>query len=153
MPLFVVRLDPEAKLPTVAHQGEDLCYDLYALEDTELRVQGLPVKVHTGISAIWKKAYSVLDQDDADQYGLVIRDRSGLSSDHGVIKVAGEIDPGYRGEIVVALTPLYGSYWINAGDKIAQMRPVKLLTDSVVEVDTLPPSLRGKKGFGSSGND
>ena len=34
--LKVKKLHPEAQLPTVAHPGTDLGFDLYALEDTAL---------------------------------------------------------------------------------------------------------------------
>ena len=40
---------------------------------------------------------------------------------------------------------------IKAGDKIAQMVPVPVLTGPVEEIDTLEASARAEKGFGSSG--
>jgi dUTP pyrophosphatase len=40
---------------------------------------------------------------------------------------------------------------VKAGDKIAQMIPVPVLTGHVYEVETLENSAREAKGFGSSG--
>ena len=40
---------------------------------------------------------------------------------------------------------------INAGDKIAQMIPVHVLTGPVEDVESLEDSARAGKGFGSSG--
>lgn len=47
--LKVKLLHPDAKLPTVAHPGSDLGYDLYAIEDVTL-YPGKPVKVRTGVA-------------------------------------------------------------------------------------------------------
>jgi dUTP pyrophosphatase len=41
---------------------------------------------------------------------------------------------------------------IRAGDKIAQMIPVPVLTGVVQTVESLEESARAKKGFGSSGS-
>jgi dUTP pyrophosphatase len=40
---------------------------------------------------------------------------------------------------------------LKAGEKIAQMIPVPILTGAVEEVETLEASARAAKGFGSSG--
>jgi hypothetical protein len=48
--LKVQKLDPQAKIPTCEHPGEDLAYDLYALADATL-TPGVPSKVRTGIAA------------------------------------------------------------------------------------------------------
>ena len=62
------------------------------------------------------------------------------------------IDAGYRGEILVLMTNLGdGVVEIAAGEKIAQMIPVPVLTGLVQEVETLEVSARAEKGFGSSG--
>jgi dUTP pyrophosphatase len=41
---------------------------------------------------------------------------------------------------------------IKAGEKIAQMIPVPVLTSPVETVETLEDSARAEKGFGSSGS-
>jgi dUTP pyrophosphatase len=40
---------------------------------------------------------------------------------------------------------------LKAGEKIAQMVPVPVLTGAVQEVESLEDSARAEKGFGSSG--
>lgn len=139
--LQVKKLHPEAITPTVNNPGEDLGYDLYALEDVLLE-PGKVTKVPTGISA------TMLN------HGLLIRDRSSMAS-KGIIVTAGVVDEGYRGEICVLLTnftfPMQ-PYQIRKGDKVAQMIPLQVKTYYPVQVVTvLPESGRGVRGFGSSG--
>jgi len=62
------------------------------------------------------------------------------------------IDAGYRGEIMVLMTNLgEADIALKAGEKIAQMIPVPVLTGAVEEVESLEDSARAEKGFGSSG--
>ena len=62
------------------------------------------------------------------------------------------IDAGYRGEILVLMTNLgQAPVELRAGEKIAQMIPVPVLTGPVQEVETLELSARAEKGFGSTG--
>lgn len=145
--LLVQKLDPRATLPTVAHPGEDLGYDLYALEDVNL-VPRQPQKVRTGIAV---RAFSPYILDGTASHGLLIRDRSSLAA-KGLLVSGGVVDAGYTGEIVVLMTYVeFGAYYIHRGDKIAQMLPIPILTGEVREVDGLGESSRGSKGFGSSG--
>lgn len=144
------RLHPGAKAPAVAHPGEDLAYDLFAAEGAML-VPGRVTLVRTGIAIEFTPAH-----------GAIIKDRSSMAV-KGIRTSAGVIDAGYRGEIHVALTldvdpPRGGdskpveSYRINAGDKIAQMIPVKPQTEfQVEECEVLSEANRGGKGFGSTG--
>lgn len=150
--LKVKRLDPKAILPTVGHAGEDLAYDVYALEDTTLH-SGRPVKVRTGIAAAFDLNHV---RKNGPQYGLLIRDRSSVAA-RGIFVTGGVVDAGYRGEIIVVMTtsyaPGHGSEIIKAGDKIAQMIPLPALTGKgVEEVDAFEEETqRGDAGFGSTG--
>ena len=83
--------------------------------------------------------------------GLLVRDRSSMAA-RGIATTAGVIDAGYRGEVQILMTNL-GSETVElkAGEKIAQMIPVPVLTGLVQEVETLEDSARAEKGFGSSG--
>jgi dUTP pyrophosphatase len=70
----------------------------------------------------------------------------------GVATTAGVIDAGYRGEILILMTNLGSApVEINAGDKIAQVIPLPVLTGAVETVESLEESARAEKGFGSSG--
>ena len=157
--LRVKLLAPGAKLPTVAHPGEDLGYDLFALEDTVLPL-GVAVAVPTGIAAQYKPNFA------QRKFGLLIKDRSSMAA-KGIKTSAGVIDAGYSGELKVMMTnhnPRHryetggsyiqtgAGYQIKAGDKIAQLVPTEVFTaGTIVEVDDLGQTARGAGGFGSSG--
>ena len=162
--LKVKILHPDGKLPTVAHPGCDLGYDLYAIEDVILP-PGKPVKVRTGIAL-----------EGPPGYGFVLGDRSSMAA-KGVTYAGGRIDAGYRGEILVCLVNLNQpdlrlrpirdgagnlidvvleqtdvGVQIRKGDKIVQLSPFAAMTSgAVVMVEELSSSDRGEKGFGSSG--
>ena len=87
-------------------------------------------------------------------YEAQVRPRSGLALKKGisVLNSPGTIDADYRGEIGVILINLSDSdFIINTGDRIAQMIIAKHETISWKVVDELDDSLRGDKGFGSTG--
>tara|TARA_B100000524_G_scaffold95392_1_gene45144 strand:+ start:4850 stop:5281 length:432 start_codon:yes stop_codon:yes gene_type:complete len=87
-------------------------------------------------------------------YEAQVRPRSGLALKKGisVLNSPGTIDADYRGEIGVILINLSDSdFMINTGDRIAQMVIAKHETTSWKVVDELDDSLRGDKGFGSTG--
>jgi dUTP pyrophosphatase len=143
--LRVKLLDPAARAPVVAHPGEDLGYDLFALEAAELRPHAT-VRVRTGI------AVEARHPSTGEPLGLLVRDRSSMAA-KGIATTAGVIDAGYRGEILILMTNLGGSaLQIAAGERIAQMIPVPILTGMVQEVESLEDSARAGKGFGSSGS-
>ena len=87
-------------------------------------------------------------------YEAQVRPRSGLALKKGisVLNTPGTIDADYRGEIGVILINLSDlDFAINTGDRIAQMVIAKHETISWKVVDELDDSLRGDKGFGSTG--
>ena len=87
-------------------------------------------------------------------YEAKIRPRSGLALKKAitVINSPGTIDADYRGEIGVILINLSDSdFEINTGDRIAQMIIAKHETIEWEAVDKLDGSVRGDKGFGSTG--
>ncbi len=138
--LKVKRLSSTAILPTVAHAGQDLGYDLYASEAITIPARGM-AKVKTGIAIEFTSGH-----------GALLRDRSSMAS-RGLAVTAGVIDAGYRGEIQVIMHNLGASdAAIAAGDKIVQMIPVKPETNfPVEEVEDLSETKRGAGGFGSTG--
>ena len=87
-------------------------------------------------------------------YEAQIRPRSGLALKKGVtvLNSPGTIDADYRGEIGVILINLSDSdFEINTGDRIAQLIIAKHETIEWEAVDKLDDSVRGDKGFGSTG--
>jgi dUTP diphosphatase len=142
--LRVKLLEAGARLPAVAHPGEDLGYDLFALEGIALAPHAT-VRVRTGI------AVEARHPETGAPLGLLVRDRSSMAA-RGIATTGGVIDAGYRGEVLVLMTNLSDTQIeLKAGEKIAQMIPVPVLTGLVQEVETLEVSARAAKGFGSSG--
>ncbi len=163
--MFKVQLlHPDAKIPTVAHPGTDIGFDLYSIEDVVLP-PGVPVRVRTGIAV-----------EGPPGWGFVLGDRSSMAM-RGVTYAGGRIDAGYRGELLICLLnvnqPVYSlkldrnaqggvenatlersdvSISLAKGDKIIQMSPFQAMTDGEIEVvSALSVAERGAKGFGSSG--
>jgi dUTP pyrophosphatase len=142
--LRVKLLETGARKPVVAHSGEDLGYDLFALEGAALAPR-VTVKVRTGIAVEARHPLT------GAPLGLLVRDRSSMAA-RGITTTGGVIDAGYRGEILVLMTNLgNAAVELKAGEKIAQMIPVPVLTGEVEEVEDLEDSARAAKGFGSSG--
>ena len=142
--LRVKLLAAAARLPLVAHPGEDLGYDVFALEDVRLAPRQT-VKARTGI------AVEARHPQTGAPLGLLVRDRSSMAA-RGVATTAGVIDAGYRGEVVIVMTNLGGEpIELKPGEKIAQMIPVPVLTGQITELESLEASAREAKGFGSSG--
>src|SRR5580693_5307721 len=118
--LRVKLVDPTARAPVVAHPGEDLGYDLFALEAVSL-ARRTTVRVRTGI------AVEARHPETGVPLGLLVRDRSSMAA-RGIATTAGVIDAGYRGEIQIVMTNLgFVNIELNAGEKIAQMIPVPVL--------------------------
>jgi dUTP pyrophosphatase len=142
--LRVKLMEKGARLPVVAHPGEDLGYDLFALEAMVLEPQAT-VRVRTGI------AVEARHPETDAELGLLVRDRSSMAA-RGIATTGGVIDAGYRGEILVLMTNLgAAAVELKAGEKIAQLIPVPVLTGVVEKVEVLEDSARAAKGFGSSG--
>lgn len=90
-----------------------------------------------------------------DGYLAFVVPRSGLAVKHGIsiVNAPGTIDAGYRGEIKVPLINLdpRSSFEIEIGDRIAQLIVMPVTRAQFVTVETLPESVRGSDGFGSTG--
>jgi dUTP pyrophosphatase len=136
------KLDPEVALPRRARDG-DAGLDLAA--NAELVVgPGERAMVPTGLAVAVPEGHA----------GLVLP-RSGLASRRGLTlaNAPGLIDPGYRGEITIAVVNLDQAekVEIRRGDRIAQLLVVPMALVEPVEVQELPGSHRGEAGFGSTG--
>ena len=88
------------------------------------------------------------------EFEIQIRPRSGLAAKEsiGVLNSPGTIDSDYRGELKIILFN-HGDkdFIINNGDRIAQMVLVPIFKMEFEEVDSLPDTVRGQGGFGSTG--
>jgi len=91
--------------------------------------------------------------EDESLSALVVP-RSGLGSKHGIVlgNLVGLIDSDYQGELMVpAWNRSDNEFEINPGDRIAQMIIVPILQANFEVVEDFDKTLRGTKGFGSSG--
>ena len=87
------------------------------------------------------------------QYEIQIRPRSGIAAKNGmsVLNTPGTIDSDYRGEIKVILINLGKDIFeIKKNDRIAQMIVCPIIKVELEEVESLPETVRGKGGFGST---
>jgi dUTP pyrophosphatase len=139
--LPVRRLRDDAVVPTQAYPG-DAGLDLTACERVELG-PGERAVVPTGLAVAVP-----------DGYAGFVQPRSGLAAEHGltILNTPGLIDSGYRGELRVVLhnsdrtTP----FVVEPGMRIAQLVVLPVAELELVEVEQLPESERGVRGFGSS---
>jgi dUTP diphosphatase len=139
--LPIRRLHEDAVLPQRAYAG-DAGLDLAACDRYELG-PGERALVGTGLAVAVPEGYA----------GFV-QPRSGLATRHGisVVNSPGLVDSGYRGEIRVALlnTDAREPFVVEPGMRIAQLVVLPVPEVEPVEVEELPESERGVRGFGSS---
>jgi dUTP pyrophosphatase len=139
--LPVRRLREDAVLPGHAYTG-DAGLDLTACERHELP-PGERAVIGTGLAVAIPEGYA----------GFV-QPRSGLAARHGltVVNTPGLVDAGYRGEIRVILlnTDRSEPFVVEPGMRIAQLVVLPVPELELVEVEELPSSERGVRGFGSS---
>ena len=139
--LPIQRLRAEAVIPERAYSG-DAGLDLAACERVEL-APGKRALVGTGLAVAIPEGYA----------GFV-QPRSGLAARHGltIVNSPGLVDSGYRGElrVIVLNTDSTESFVVEPGMRIAQLVVLPIPELELVEVDELPASERGVRGFGSS---
>jgi len=139
--LRVKKLREDAVVPARAYDG-DAGLDLAACERVELG-PGERAIVPTGLAVAIPEGYA----------GFV-QPRSGLAARHGIsiVNTPGLVDSGYRGELKVILlnTDAAEPFVVEPGMRIAQLVVVPVPGIHLVEVEELPESERGVRGFGSS---
>ena len=131
-------IDVLSHAPTKSHDT-DAGFDLYSIIDIIIEPKQRKT-VNTGIAL-----------EMPDNLAGLIWPRSGLSVKHGIDVLAGVVDSGYRGEIMVCLyNTSDDDVTIRAGDRIAQMI-FQEVPYVVMEVhESLGSSQRGSNGFGST---
>ena len=142
--VLVKKLDPAVQIPSYKTNGAS-GMDLMAFIKE-------PIKLATKKSCLVPTGISVAMSDD---YEIQIRPRSGLAAKNNisVLNTPGTIDSDYRGEIKIILFN-HGSneFIINNKDRVAQMILSPVHKMELEEVENLQNTLRGKGGFGSTGN-
>ena len=141
--VLIKRLDPAVKLPMYKTNGAS-GMDLIAFINKPINIKPKTSSlIPTGLSVAFSKDYEIQ-----------IRPRSGLAAKNNisVLNTPGTIDSDYRGEIKVILyNHGINDFTISNGDRIAQMILTPVHKMDLEEVESLPSTLRGKGGFGSTG--
>jgi dUTP pyrophosphatase len=139
--LPVRRLRADAVMPTQAYAG-DAGLDLAACDRHELG-PGERAVVPTGLAVAIPEGH-----------GGFVLPRSGLAARNGItiVNAPGLIDSGYRGEVQVVLlnTDRREAFVVEPGMRIAQLVVLPVAEIEPVELEELPESERGVRGFGSS---
>ena len=141
--VLIKKLDSNVQIPSYKTEGAS-GMDLMAFIKK-------PIKLTPKNSCLVPTGLSVAF---SNEYEIQIRPRSGLAAKNNisVLNTPGTIDSDYRGEIKIILFN-HGSedFIINNNDRIAQMVLMPVHKINMEEVDSLPDSIRGKGGFGSTG--
>lgn len=122
--------------------GYDLCACLEG-DETVIIPPHHTVKIGTGL------AFALPD----GTFGAVFA-RSGLASKQDLrpANCVGVVDSDYRGECFVALhNDSNEERTVRHGDRVAQLVLLPFLPMEFEQVDTLPETVRGEGGFGSTG--
>ncbi len=142
VPVTVRLLHPDAVLPRYSTDG-DAGADLSSVADVTL-APGERALVPTGVALALPPG----------TVGLV-HPRSGLAARHGItiVNAPGTVDSGYRGEVLVNLVNLdpHRAFTVRVGDRIAQLVVQEYLHADFAVADSLPESVRGDTGHGSTG--
>ena len=141
--VLVKKLNSAVKLPEYKTNGAS-GMDLIAFIKESIIVKPKTSSlVPTGISVAF-----------SEDYEIQIRPRSGLAAKYNisVLNTPGTIDSDYRGEIKIIIYN-HGDtdFNINNGDRIAQMILSPVIKMELEESNDLPETIRGSRGFGSTG--
>lgn len=141
----IKKLDDRAIVPvygTDFSAGADLCA---LLDDPVVINPGETVFIHTGLAMAIPEGF----------VGLNFA-RSGMAAKRGLAPAnkVGVIDSDYRGELMVALHN-HGDapQTVEHGDRVAQICFVPYFKAVFNECDSLPETVRGEGGFGSTGKN
>ena len=141
--VLIKKLASSVKLPaykTSGASGMDLM--AFIAEPIILKPQSSCL-VPTGISVAF-----------SEEFEIQIRPRSGLAAKNNisVLNTPGTIDSDYRGEIkVIIFNHGNKEFIINNNDRIAQMILTPVVKMELEEIESLPETIRGEGGFGSTG--
>ena len=141
--VLIKKLDPNVEMPAYKTAGAS-GMDLMAFINQPIKLAPRnSCLVPTGLSVAFSK-----------EYEIQIRPRSGLAAKHNisVLNTPGTIDSDYRGEIkIILFNHGNNEFVINNKDRIAQMILLPVHKMELEEVNSLPDTLRGEGGFGSTG--
>lgn len=133
-----IKLMNDGVLPQMQRDG-DVCFDCYCAES------GI---VQKGTRRLIKLGFAL---ELPVGYEAVLRPRSGMSK-NGIDVAIGTIDTNYRGEVMANIINNSSSdLGFVFGDRICQMAIREVPQINLISVDELSETVRGEKGFGSTG--
>ena len=144
MQLKVKKLVPEATIPSYANPGDnglDMVATSILFEERYIEYKtGISVKISEGFVGLLFQRSSVTKQVE----GFNLKNAVGV------------IDATYTGEITLRYTYPFNftserDQIYKVGDKVGQLVIVTAPTVQTIEVDELPSTVRGDKGYGSTG--
>jgi len=141
--VLIKKLNPNVELPVYKTNGAS-GMDLMAFIEE-------PIKIAPNSSYLVPTGLSVAFSED---YEVQIRPRSGLAAKNNitVLNTPGTIDSDYRGEIkIILFNHGKDNFLINNKDRVAQMILTPVVKMEFEETASLPDTLRGEGGFGSTG--
>ena len=141
--VLIKKLDPKVEMPVYKSSGAS-GMDLMAFIKTAITIEPkTSCLIPTGLSMAF-----------SEEYEVQIRPRSGLAAKNNisVLNTPGTIDSDYRGEIkVIIYNHGNDDFVINNSDRIAQMILTPVIKMELEETESLPETIRGEGGFGSTG--
>ena len=141
--ILVKKLNSRVKLPSYKTKGSS-GMDLMAFLNE-------PISINPQTSKLIPTGISIAIPENTE---VQIRPRSGLAAKNNIsiLNTPGTIDSDYRGELKVILYN-HGDkeFIVKNGDRIAQMVLVPIIKATFEEVESLPETIRGEGGFGSTG--
>lgn len=143
------KLDVGARAPEKSYSEFEAGWDLFPLKEYQIPIGDIRA-VRTGIAVAIPRGYAgrLAERSGLGSRGVAIR---GLAQDSDIEFRGKEIDATYRGEIGVLVHNLSReTLRIRPVDKFAQLVIYPICVSPLVEVDELPDSPRGDRGFGSS---
>ena len=133
------KFHPDAQIDSPVHPG-DVGYDIHAIEEVFIP-RGENRKVPVGFALEIPEGYYVR-----------VATRSGHGIKKGLQIHSGTVDSGFRGQLdVTVYNHSQSNYLVVKGEKIAQLILEKSIVFPLEEVQELSESVRGEKGFGSTG--
>lgn len=162
MKVKIVKVDPNAKVPTKAHT-KDFCYDVYATSCQEIEPGiwrygiGLAFEIvrdeisFQDLGLQW--AGTVYTEDSKVVLDIDFRPRSSVyKTGLSLCNCTGTIDELYRGEVAAFFYEIiHGKEKYKVGDRIGQIKLGFTLPMEFEESEIYMNTERGEGGFGSTG--
>jgi len=140
MKIKVKKINENAVIPKYSKPG-----------DAGLDLTAVSIVLDTTTQVIYDTGLAI--EIPEEHVGLIFPRSSICNYDLELSNSVGVVDSGYRGTIRFVFNKINGDFSVkyNVGDRIGQLLILPYPEIELVEVDELNDSIRGHKGFGSTG--